>query len=164
MKKIFLIIVSTLIFFAVSGLSFADEPMKMDMKKDMEMDMPEMNNIEVDGYKIEYSLMTMMEHHKMMQDMKMDMSKMRMDVKASHHFSLKISDAKTGKSVNDAVVKVKAISPDKSSQENMAMANKMMNDYGCDLNMKETGKYGIIVLFKTSDGTKHVVKFWEEVS
>ncbi len=143
----------------LAGLSFGEDA----MKKEMKMNMPATEKIEVDGYTVEHSLMTMMEHHKMMQDMKMDMSEMKMDVKASHHLSLKISDAKTGKSIGNAVVKVKAISPDKSSQEKMAMANKMMNDYGADLIIKEKGKYGIIVLFKTADGKKHIVKFWEEV-
>ena len=164
MKKVFLIILMVGMFFAFAGLSFAEEAMKMDMKKDMKMNMPVMKNIETDGYAVEHSLMTMMEHHKMMQDMKIDVSKMKMDVKASHHLSLKISDAKTGKIISDATVKVKVISPDKSSQEQMAMSNKMMNDYGCDLSMKEKGKYGIIVLFKTSDGAIHTVKYWQDVS
>lgn len=163
MKKLFLVALSAIAVLTLAGLSFAEDAMKMDMKKDMKMDMPATEKIEVDGYTVEHNLMTMTKHHNMMQNMKMDVSKMKMDVKASHHLSLKISDTKTGKSISNAIVKVKAINPDKSSQEQMAMANEMMNDYGCDLSMKEKGKYGIIVLFKTTDGSLHTIKYWEEV-
>jgi len=100
----------------------------------------------------------------MMQKMKMDMSKMKMDMKASHHLSLTITDKKSGKSINEAIVKVKAIAPDESSQEKWVPWLKMMNHYGCDLGMKAKGKYGIIILFKTPEGKKHVAKFWEKIS
>ncbi|RMF95674.1 MAG: hypothetical protein D6734_05140 [Candidatus Schekmanbacteria bacterium] len=160
MKRIFLALV---LFALFAGVSFAEKPMKMDMKKDMKINMPAMKKIEVDGYTVEYNLMTMMEHHQMMQKMKMDISKMEMDMKASHHLSLKISDSKSKKEIKDAVVKLKAIAPDKTSQELWVKWNDMMKHYGCDLRISDRGKYGIIILFKTADEKKHIVKFWEDI-
>ena len=123
----------------------------------------DMKVLRVDEYIISYSFMTTAEHHKMMQDMKMDMSKLKMEPNATHHLALEISEEKGGEKIEDAKVKVKVIEPNDKAQEKLVEWGKEMNHYGCDLEMKEKGKYGVIVLFKTKDEKQHLAKFWYEV-
>ncbi len=119
--------------------------------------------VKADEYMVSYGIETMAEHQKMMQDMKVDASKMKMDPNASHHLSLEISEENGGKKIEDVKIKIKIFDPSNNSQEKWVEWSDDMKHYWCDLEMKGKGKYGIIVLFKTADDKKHSAKFWYEI-
>jgi len=161
-KKRFLILATVLLssYFIGAFPTMAEEGHSMGHSMSHPMDM---KMLKVDEYIVSYSFMTAAEHHKMMQDMKMDMSKMKMEPNATHHLALEISEEKGGKKIEDAKVKVKVIDPNDKAQEKLVEWSKEMKHYGCDLEMKEKGKYGVIILFKTKDEKQHLAKFWYEV-
>ena len=165
-KKIFVLATILFTFWFIGSCrhhAMADEGHSMgDMGRSGSHKM-DMSVVKADEYILSYSFMTSAEHHKMMQDMKMDMSKIKMDPNATHHLALEISEENGGKKIEDAKVKLKLIAPDKKEQEKWVERSKEMNHYGCDLELKEKGKYGVIVLFKTSDEKKHMAKFWYDV-
>ncbi|OGL40805.1 MAG: hypothetical protein A3C43_00605 [Candidatus Schekmanbacteria bacterium RIFCSPHIGHO2_02_FULL_38_11] len=121
------------------------------------------NVVKADEYMVSYGIETMAAHNKMMQDMKVDASKMKMDPNASHHLSMEISEENGGKKIEDAKIKIKVIDPSEKSQEKWVEWSNEMKHYGCDMEMKEKGKYGVIILFKTNDDKKHTAKFWHEI-
>lgn len=127
------------------------------------MHMMNVNVIKADEYMVSYGIETMADHQKMMQDMKVDASKMKMDSNASHHLSLEIFEEKSDKKIEDSKIKIKIFDPSNKTQEKWLEWSNEMKHYWCDLEMKEKGKYGIIVLFKTTDDKKHTAKFWHEI-
>jgi len=77
----------------------------------------------------------------------------------THHVMVTFS--KNGKKITKAVGKVKLIPPSGKEQTGT------LKDYGngvfaANFKINEAGKWGVISLFKDSDGKKHTVKFWYE--
>lgn len=76
---------------------------------------------------------------------------------ATHHVMVKLMDGQTMSEIKSAVGKVKVIAPDGREQEGA------LKNYGsvlaANFTFSQTGKYGIICLFK-AEGKQHVVKFW----
>lgn len=76
---------------------------------------------------------------------------------ATHHVMVKLMDGQTQSEIKSAAGKVKVIAPDGREQEGS------LKNYGgvlaANFTFSQTGKYGIICLFK-AEGKQHVVKFW----
>ena len=156
---IVLLSLGVIVVFPVS----AQEEHKMEHPGHLESHSMDMKGIKADEYIVSYSFMTIPEHYKMMAEMKIDMSKVKTDPNASHHFLLELSDEKGGQKIYDAKVKIKVIDPTGKAVEKWVEVDKEMKHYGCDLEMKAKGKYGVIILFKTKDEKTHLARFWYEV-
>ena len=103
----------------------------------------------LEGVKAKFEVMTMAEHKKMMEDMKM---KMEMgDKSATHHIAVTFYDEKTGKETGSAQVKMKVVSPGKKDQIKMLTYMPEMKHYGNDFTLSEKGRYEIMILFKIGD-------------
>ena len=90
----------------------------------------------IDGYAVQFHVMEVspgMEHG------------------GSHNFMVKIEDQ--GKVLEDVVINSKVIDPDGKSESKYL--NKMGEWYMNGYDLGKTGKYQLIILFKTADGKKH---------
>jgi len=103
----------------------------------------------IEGVKARFEIVTMEEHQKMMEEMKMKME--MADKSATHHISVTFYDEKTGKEATDVKVKMKVVSPSKKDQIKMLMAMPEMKHYGNDFNLSEKGRYEVMILFKIGD-------------
>lgn len=82
-------------------------------------------------------------------------------VKETHHISLKLVDAKTGKVITSGEAKLKVVAPNKSEQLKDMPA--MHGHFGADVVMTAKGSYGIMSKFKTPDGKVRSAKFWYQL-
>lgn len=76
---------------------------------------------------------------------------------ATYHVMLKLFNKKTNQPIKQVVGKVKVIDP--AGEEQIATLKDYNGILAANFTFKETGKYGMICLFK-ENGKKHVVKFW----
>lgn len=84
-----------------------------------------------------------------MKDVGAKMAEMGMDV--THHFMIALSDAQTGKSLDEGVVAVKITDP--SGKEGKAIKLMgMQGHFGVDVTLKEKGEYHFKVASKLADG------------
>lgn len=105
------------------------------------------HNEVINGVKAEFQVMSMASHG------------MKDPDGATHHVMVKFADEKTGEAINNAIGKVKIIGPDKKEQ--VAELKDYSGIFAANFTAHESGKYGIICLFKIGD-TKRVAKFWYE--
>ncbi|MCX5886373.1 MAG: hypothetical protein NT096_10775 [Proteobacteria bacterium] len=103
----------------------------------------------IEGVKAKFEVMTMAEHKKMMEDMKMEME--MGDKSATHHIAVTFYDEKTGKETGNAQVKMKVVSPGKKDQIKMLTYMPEMKHYGNDFTLSEKERYEIMILFKIGD-------------
>jgi len=104
-----------------------------------------MHNVVVDGIRAEFQVMNLSS----------------MNIKDpdgnTHHVMVKFFNDDKNSQIDKAAGKIKIIGPSKKEQTNS------LKDYGgimaANFTFSDTGKYGIICVFKV-DGQKHVVKFW----
>lgn len=75
----------------------------------------------------------------------------------SHHIMAKFFDASTEKQINNAIGKIKVISP--SGKEQVESLQNYSGILAANFDFDENGKYGVICLFKVDD-KKRLVKFW----
>ena len=109
----------------------------------------------VDGVKATFSVQTMVDA---MKDMGMEMPK---GVKETHHISVSLKDAKSGKMLTDGAVTIKVQNPDKSTQVKELMG--MQGHFGADFEFSKNGKYGVMCKFQLKDGKTRQAKFWYQV-
>ncbi len=83
------------------------------------------------------------------------------NVKDTHHISLKLVNAKSGKEITSGEARLKVIAPDKSEQVKDMLA--MHGHFGADVAMTAKGKYGVLSKFKTPDGKVRSVQFWYQL-
>ena len=108
------------------------------------------------GIKASFSIMTMAEHKKMLQDMKM---KVEVDPKATHDIAVTLTDTRTNLPITDAVVKMKVIDPKGKDQIKLLDFIAGMNQYGGDFTLAEKGRYQVLILFKAG-GKKEAAGFY----
>lgn len=108
-----------------------------------------------DGVKATFSVQTMQDA---MAAMGMQMPA---GVKETHHISLKLVNAKSGKEITSGEARLKVIAPDKSEQVKNMLA--MHGHFGADVAMTAKGKYGVMSKFKTPDGKVRSVQFWYQL-
>lgn len=75
----------------------------------------------------------------------------------SHHIMAKFFDASSHKQINNAIGKIKVISP--SGKEQLESLQNYSGILAANFTFDEKGKYGVICLFKV-DEKKRLVKFW----
>jgi len=132
--------------FLLSSLSFAQHshggmsmgtPMKMDTKE-----------IVVEGVRVTFQIMANEEHQKMLKDMKM---KEDIETGTTHNITVTLKDEKSQKDITDATVNMKVVDPAGKDQVKPLKYDDSMKSYDAYFNLKEKGKYQIMVLFKAGD-------------
>ncbi len=108
------------------------------------------------GVRASFSIMPMVDHKKMLQDMKM---KVEVDPQATHNISVTLTDTRSNLPLTDVVVKMKMIGPKGTEQVKVLDFTQAMNQYAGDFTLSEKGKYQILILFK-SGGKKHPAGFY----
>lgn len=152
MKKLVLAVAAVLALAAPAA--FAADHAGHDMKGHAAMGGAAHEEV-VEGVKTTFTVQTMAAA---MKAMGMSMPK---GVKETHHISLALKDAKSGKGITEGEAKLKVLAPDKSEQTKEMMA--MHGHFGADVVMAKKGKYGVMCKFRTADGKERQAKFWYEV-
>jgi hypothetical protein len=106
--------------------------------------------------KASFGILPMAEHKKMLQEMKM---KVEVDPQATHNIAVSLIDVRSQLSLNEAVVKMKVISPKGKEEVKILDHIPAMNQYSGDFALPEKGRYQILILFK-SGGKKQAGGFY----
>ena len=106
--------------------------------------------------KAQFAITPMAEHQKMLRAMKM---KVEPDPRATHNIAVTLISVSTNLPFNEAVVKMKVISP--KGQEEVKLLDQIpaMNQYSGDFPLAEKGRYQILILFK-AEGKKQAGGFY----
>ncbi len=75
----------------------------------------------------------------------------------SHHIMAKFFDVSSQKQINNAIGKIKVISP--TGNEQVESLQNYSGILAANFNFDEKGRYGVICLFKVAE-KKRLVKFW----
>ncbi len=108
----------------------------------------ETKEVLVEGVKVTFQIMTNDEHVKMLKDMKM---KEDIDSGTTHNITVTLKDEKSQKDITDATVNMKVVDPAGKDQIKTLKYEDMMKSYDGFFNLKDKGKYQVIVLVKTGD-------------
>ncbi len=100
------------------------------------------------GVKASFSIMPMVEHKKMLQDMKM---KVEVDPQATHNIAVTLTDTRTNLPLTGAVAKMKVIDSKGKEQIKLLDFTQAMNQYAGDFTLSGKGRYQILILFKAGD-------------
>jgi hypothetical protein len=142
--------------FVLSSLAFAQHQhggasgggsMKMESK-----------DVLVEGVKVSFMVMANDEHKKMLKDMKM---KEDIEPGTTHNVAVTLKDEKTQKDITDATVTMKVVDPAGKDQIKALKYEDMMKSYDAYFNMKEKGKYQVMVLFKIGDKKRTAGIFYD---
>jgi hypothetical protein len=111
----------------------------------MKMDTKE---VLVEGTKVTFQIMPNDEHSKMLKDMKM---KVDIEPGTTHNITVMLKDDKTQKDVTDATINMKVVSPNGKDQLKPLKYEADMKSYDGYFDLKEKGKYQVMILFKAGD-------------
>jgi hypothetical protein len=75
----------------------------------------------------------------------------------THHIMVKFTDVSSQKKIDNAIGRIKLISP--TGKEQVESLQNYSGILAANFTFDEKGKYGVICLFKV-DGKKRLVKFW----
>jgi len=160
MKKLYIVVLSLalgLLLFPIASPAqhsghggMGGSTMKMDTKE-----------VLVEGVKVTFQFMVNGEHKKMLKDMKM--KEEEAEPGTTHNITVMLKDEKTQKDIADATVNVKVVDPAGKDQIKTLKYEDPMKSYDAYFNLKEKGKYQVMVLFKAGDkkstaGTYYEVK------
>jgi len=122
-------------------------PMKMDTKE-----------VLVEGVKITFQIMANDEHRKMLKDMKM---KEDIEPGTTHNITVILKDEKTQKEITNAQINMKVIDPKGKDQVKSMKYEEMMKSYDAYFNLKEKGKYQVMILFKAGEQKRTAGMYYE---
>ena len=108
----------------------------------------EIKEVLVEGVKVIFQVMTNEEHRKMLKDMKM---KEDIEPGSTHNITVTLKDEKTRKDVPNAQVNMKVIDPKGKDQMKPLKFEEAMKSYDAYFNLKEKGKYQVMILFKIGE-------------
>ena len=147
MKRLFLIFVSLafgLLVFAKATPAqhgghggMGSGTMKMDTKE-----------VLVEGTKVTFQFMANDDHQKMLKDMKM---KEVVEPGTTHNITVLLKDEKTQKEISGATVNMKVVDPKGKDQMKPLKYEDTMKSYDGYFDMKEKGKYQVMILFRAGD-------------
>jgi hypothetical protein len=106
--------------------------------------------------KASFAIRSMADHRKMLQEMKM---KVDVDPQVTHNIGVTLTDVRSNLPLNEAVVKMKVISPGGKEEVKILDHIPAMNQYAGDFLFSEKGRYQILILFK-SGGKKQAGGFY----
>jgi hypothetical protein len=111
----------------------------------MKMDTKE---VLVEGTKVTFQIMANEEHQKMLKDMKM---KEDIEPGTTHNITVTLKDEKSQKDITDATVNMKVVDPAGKDQIKPLKYDDSMKSYDAYFNLKEKGKYQVMILFKAGE-------------
>ena len=111
----------------------------------MKMDTKE---VLVEGTKVTFEIMSNDEHLKMLKDMKM---KEDIESGTTHNITVTLKDEKSQKDITGATVNMKVVDPVGKDQIKPMKYDDSMKSYDAYFNLKEKGKYQVIILFKAGE-------------
>lgn len=123
-----------------------EETMKMETKE-----------VLVEGIKITFMVMANEEHKKMIKDMKM---KEEVEKGTTHNITLTLKD-QHGQDISNAQINMKVIDPKGKEQIKPLKYKEAMKSYDNYFNLKEKGKYQILVLIKGGKEKKRAGIYYE---
>ncbi len=143
-------------FFALTQPSFAQHshggaPKGVAMRMDTQ-------EVVVEGVKVIFQMMSNEEHKKMLKDMKM---KEDIESGTTHNITVTLKDEKAQKEVTNAQINMKVIDPKGKDQIKALKYEEMMKSYDAYFNLKEKGKYQVIVLFKIGEQKRTAGIYYE---
>ncbi len=109
-----------------------------------------------DSVKASFAILSTADHRKTAQEMKM---KVEVDPRATHNIGVTLIDVRSNLPLNEAVVKMKVISPGGKEDVKILDHIPAMNQYAGDFSLPEKGRYQILILFK-SGGKKQAGGFY----
>jgi hypothetical protein len=122
-------------------------PMKMDTKE-----------IIVEGVKVTFQIMANDEHQKMLKDMKM---KEDIEAGTTHNITVTLKNEKTQKEILDAKITMKVVDPKGKDQIKTLKYEGEMKSYDAYFNLKEKGKYQVMILFKIEEQKRTAGIYYE---
>ena len=122
-------------------------PMKMDTKE-----------IIVEGVKVTFQMMANDEHQKMLKDMKM---KEDVEGGTTHNITVTLKDEKTQREILDATITMKVVDPKGKDQIKTLKYEGEMKSYDAYFNLKEKGKYQVMILFKIEEQKRTAGVYYE---
>ena len=123
------------------------EPMKMDTKE-----------VLVEGVKVVFQIMANEEHKKMLADMKM---KDDIEAGSTHNITVILKDEKSQKEITDAQINMKVVDQKGKDQIKTLKYEGEMKSYDAYFNLKEKGKYQVMVLFKVGEQKRTAGIYYE---
>ena len=111
----------------------------------MKMDTKE---VLVEGTKVTFQFMSNDEHLKMLKDMKM---KEDVEPGTTHNITVTLKDEKSQKDITGATVSMKVVDPAGKDQIKPMKYDDSMQSYDAYFNLKEKGKYQVMILFKAGE-------------
>jgi hypothetical protein len=127
----------------------------MSMGTSMKMDTKE---VIVEGMKVTFQIMDNQEHKKMLKDMKM---KEDIEPGTTHNITVTLKDEKTQKEITDAQINMKVVDPKGKDQVKSLKYEDMMKSYDAFFNLKEKGKYQVMILFKIGEQKRTAGIYYE---
>lgn len=122
-------------------------PMKMDTRE-----------VIVEGVKVTFQIMDNQEHKKMLKDMKM---KEDIESGTTHNITVTLKDEKAQKEIADAQINMKVVDPKGKDQIKTLKYEGEMKSYDAYFNLKEKGKYQVMVLFKVGEQKRTAGIYYE---
>ena len=147
MKKVFSVIGASILslFIFVSAPLAQHSHGGMSTGTQMKMDTKE---VFVEGVKVTFQMMANDEHQKMLKDMKM---KEDIEPGTTHNITVTLKDEKSQKDITDATVNMKVVDPAGKDQIKPLKYDDSMKSYDAYFNLKEKGKYQVMILFKAGE-------------
>lgn len=127
----------------------------MSMGTSMKMDTRE---VIVEGVKVTFQIMDNQEHKKMLKDMKM---KEDIESGTTHNITVTLKDEKAQKEITDAQINMKVVDPKGKDQIKTLKYEGEMKSYDAYFNLKEKGKYQVMVLFKVGEQKRTAGIYYE---
>jgi hypothetical protein len=122
-------------------------PIKMDTKE-----------VLAEGVKVTFQMMANDEHRKMLKDMKI---KEDIEPGTTHNITVILKDEKTQKEITNAQINMKVIDPKGKDQVKSMKYDEMMKSYDAYFNLKEKGKYQVMILFKIEEQKRTAGIYYE---
>jgi hypothetical protein len=122
-------------------------PMKMDTKE-----------VLVEGVKVTFQMMANDEHQKMLKDMKM---KEDIEAGTTHNITVTLKNEKTQKEILDAKITMKVVDPKGKDQIKTLKYEGEMKSYDAYFDLKEKGKYQVMILFKIEEQKRTAGIYYE---
>jgi hypothetical protein len=142
--------------FVLSSVSLAQHSHGgMSMGTSMKMDTKE---VLVEGVKVTFQIMANDEHQKMLKDMKM---KEDIEPGTTHNITVTLKDEKTQKEITNAQINMKMVDPKGKDQIKTLKYEGEMKSYDAYFNLKEKGKYQMMILFKVGEQKKTAGIYYE---
>jgi hypothetical protein len=120
----------------------------------------ESKDVLVDGIKVSFMVMANENHRKMLKDMNM---KDDIEPGSTHNITVTLKDEKTQKEITDAQINMKVVDPKGKDQVKPLKYEESMKSYDAYFDLKEKGKYQVLILFKVGEqkrtaGIYHEIK------